>query len=156
MARRLAEALATFCCAVFFGAATYVSLVQHPAALETGTEFAVRFFIPMYRRAAVMQASLAIVGTISSIAAYLLAASRAWLLSAVLIAGVVPYTLLIVEPINQDIQTVDPSAGEAVELLMRWSRLHWVRTLASGTALVICLLAMARGPEMRIRARPFL
>ena len=154
MVRRLAKALATFCCAVFFGAAAYISLVQHPAALETGNEFAVRFFTPMYRRAALMQASLAIIGAISSIAAYLLAGGRAWLLSAVLIAGVVPYTLLIVEPINQEIQTVDPSAGEAVELLMRWGWLHWVRTLASGIALAICLIAMAR-TELRIQA-PFL
>jgi len=144
MARRLAEALATFCCAVFFGAAVYISLVQQPAALETGAEFAVRFFTPMYRRAAVMQASLAIVGGLASLTAYLLGAGRAWLLSAVLIAGVIPFTLLVVEPVNQEIRTVDPSAGEAVELLMRWGRLHWVRTLASGTALVICLLAMTR------------
>lgn len=159
MTRLIAEALTTFCCGVFFGAAVYISLVQHPAALETGTEFAVRFFTPMYRRAALMQASLAIIGAISSIAAYLLAAGRAWLLSAVLIAGVIPYTLLIVEPINQEIQTVDPSAGEAVELLMRWGRLHWLRTLASGTALVICLLAMARtrnaDPGTTISVNPF-
>jgi uncharacterized membrane protein len=159
MTRLIAEALATFCCGVFFGAAVYISLVQHPAALETGTEFAVRFFTPMYRRAALMQASLAIIGAISSLAAYLLAAGRAWLLSAVLIAGVIPYTLLIVEPINQEIQTVDPSAREAVELLMRWGRLHCLRTLASGTALVLCLLAMARTrnakPGTTISVNPF-
>jgi hypothetical protein len=37
---------------VFFGAALYNSLVQHPAALETGTDFAARFFRSMYARAA--------------------------------------------------------------------------------------------------------
>ena len=37
---------ATLCCGVFFGAALYISPVQHPAALETGNDFAARFFSP--------------------------------------------------------------------------------------------------------------
>jgi hypothetical protein len=61
--------LATLCCGVFFGAALYISLVQHPAALETGNEFAAHFFPPMYGRAAAMQASLAVVGCAAAIAA---------------------------------------------------------------------------------------
>src|SRR5207302_8759409 len=32
--------IALFCCALFAGAATYVSLVEHPAADEAGTELA--------------------------------------------------------------------------------------------------------------------
>src|SRR5687768_14567432 len=128
--RTVAEVLATFCCAVFFGAAAYISLVQHPAALETGSEFAVRFFAPMYRRASIIQASLAIVGSIASIAAYLLGAGRVWLLSAILMGSVVPFTLLVVEPLNDQIKVLDPSAERAVELLIKWGRLHWVRTVA--------------------------
>jgi hypothetical protein len=142
MARSVAEALATLCCAVFFGAAAYISLVQHPAALETGSDFAVRFFTPMYRRASIMQASLAIVGGLASFAAYFLGAGRGWLFSAVLITAVIPFTLLVVEPLNNQIKVLDPSADRAVELLLRWGRLHWIRTVASGAALVICLAAM--------------
>lgn len=142
MARSVGEILATVCCAVFFGAAAYISLVQHPAALETGSEFAVRFFAPMYRRASIMQASLAIVGSIASIAAYLLGAGRAWLLSAILMGSVVPFTLLVVEPLNDQIKVLDPSAERAVELLIKWGRLHWVRTVASGAAFMMCLIAI--------------
>jgi len=40
----MSKLLATFCGDVFFRAALYISLVQHPAALETGQDFAVRFF----------------------------------------------------------------------------------------------------------------
>jgi uncharacterized membrane protein len=143
MARQGAEVLATFCCAVFFGAAAYISLVQHPAALETGSEFAVRFFAPMYRRASVMQASLAIVGSAASIVAYLLGAGRIWILVAILIISVVPFTLMVVEPLNEQIRAIDPSAAPSVELLMRWGRLHWVRTFASGAAFAMCLAAMS-------------
>ena len=143
MARTVAQVIATLCCAVFFGAAAYISLVQHPAALETGSEFAMRFFAPMYRRASTMQASLAILGAIASITAYLLGAGRAWLLSAVLIASVVPYTLLVVEPVNEQIKLLDSSAERAVTLLTRWGRLHWLRTVASGAAFLIGLINIA-------------
>jgi uncharacterized membrane protein len=119
-------------------------LVQHPAALETGSDFAVRFFAPMYRRAAVMQASLAIIASIASLVAYLLGAGRAWLLSAVLISSVVPFTLLIVEPLNDQIKSVDPLAERAIELLIKWGRLHWVRTIASGLSFALCLVAVVR------------
>jgi uncharacterized membrane protein len=146
MARQVAEVITTVCCGVFFGAAAYISLVQHPAALETGSEFAVRFFAPMYRRASVMQASLAVVGSLASIIAYLFGAGRVWLLSALLIASVVPFTLLVVEPLNEQIKSLDPSAQQGIEVLMKWGRLHWVRTAASGAAFLICLAAIARRP----------
>jgi hypothetical protein len=144
MARHLAEAAATLCCGVFFGAAAYISLVQHPAALNTGAEFAVRFFPPMYGRASVMQASLAVAGTIAALSAYLLGAGRAWLLGAVLLASVIPFTFLVIDPVNQELKMIDPSADRAVELLIRWGRLHWARTVASGLSFVMCLVGIVR------------
>jgi uncharacterized membrane protein len=140
--RTVAEIIGTFCCAVFFGAAAYISLVQQPAALETGSDFAVRFFAPMYRRASLMQASLAILGAVAAVVAYFFGAGRSWLLAAVLISSVIPFTLLIVEPVNDQIRALDPSAERAIELLTRWGRLHWVRTAISGAAFVLCLAAM--------------
>src|SRR2546425_3540788 len=142
MARHLAKALATLCCGVFFGAAAYISLVQHPAALETGGEFAAHFFPPMYGRAAVMQASLAVIGTAVALAAYFLGAGRAWLLAAVLLVSVIPFTLLVIDPVNQQLKMIDPSADRTVELLIRWGRLHWVRTVASGLSFIVCLVAI--------------
>ena len=144
MARQLAEILAAFCCGAFFGAAAYISLVQHPAALETGSEFAARFFAPMYARASVMQASLAIVGSVASLAAYFLGAGRAWFLAAVLIISVIPFTLLVVDPVNQQIKMIDPAANRVLELLIRWGQLHWFRTVASGLSFIICLLNIGR------------
>jgi hypothetical protein len=138
------EIVATFCCAVFFGAAAYISMVQHPAALETGGDFAVRFFAPMYGRASIMQASLAIGGAVAAMAAWFLGAGRVWLPAAVLIASVVPFTLLIVEPVNDQIKGIDPSAEQALELLMQWGRLHWLRTIVSGLSFVLCVVAIAR------------
>ena len=60
--RELAQFLTTLCCGLFAGAAIYVNLVEHPARMECGTEIAATEFSPSYRRAAVMQASLAATG----------------------------------------------------------------------------------------------
>ena len=68
--------VATLCCGVFFGAVLYISLVQHPATLEMGSDFAARFFPPMYGQAAVVQASLAVVGCAAAVAAWLRGAGR--------------------------------------------------------------------------------
>jgi hypothetical protein len=50
---------------IFAGAAIYINAVEHPARLSCGTELAVREFVPSYRRATVMQATLAITGCIT-------------------------------------------------------------------------------------------
>ena len=144
MARQVAELLATFCCAVFFGAAAYISLVQHPSAIETGSEFAVRFFAPMYRRASIMQASLAIAAAITSLAAYFLGSGRIWLVAAVLMIVIIAFTLLVMQPVNHQLKVIEPSVDRAVELLIRWGHLHWFRTLASGAAFVMCLAGILR------------
>jgi hypothetical protein len=135
--------LATLCCGVFFGAALYISLVQHPAALETGNDFAVRFFPPMYERAAVLQASLASVGCAAAFAAWLRRAGAKWLVAAVLIGGVVPFTLVVIKPVNDVLlQGGDVSGVELAALLVRWGYLHWARTVASGLAFLLCLIGV--------------
>jgi hypothetical protein len=144
--REITKVLATFCCGVFFGAALYISLVQHPAALETGNDFAARFFAPMYRRAAVLQASLASVGCAAAIAAWLRGAGRMWLAAAVLLGSVVPFTLVVIKPVNDALlQGGDVSAVELGALLVRWGYLHWARTVASGLAFLLCLVGVRPG-----------
>lgn len=53
------------------------------------------------KRAAVLQASLAIASFLSGIAAWWLGGSARWLIGAVLIGLVVPYTLIVVKPTNE-------------------------------------------------------
>jgi uncharacterized membrane protein len=70
-------------------------------------------------------------------------AGRTWIFVAILIISVVPFTLLVIEPLNEQIRAIDPSAEPAIELLMRWGRLHWFRTVASGAAFVMCLAGLS-------------
>jgi hypothetical protein len=142
MIKTTAMLVATLCCGLFFGAALYISLVQHPAALETGNDFAARFFPLMYRRAAIVQASLALIGCASGIAAWLSGAGRLWLAAAVLIGSAVPFTLIVIKPVNDALfQAHELAPAELGALLARWGYLHWARTAASGLAFILCLVA---------------
>jgi len=69
--RQTAEFVAVLACGLFVGAAVYVSLVEHPARMECGVELAATEFPPSYRRGAILQATLAALGVLSSIAAWL-------------------------------------------------------------------------------------
>jgi hypothetical protein len=46
------EAGALICCSLFFGAALYISMAQHPASMKAGIDVAAAFFTPMYAHAA--------------------------------------------------------------------------------------------------------
>lgn len=63
------ELIATLCAGLFAGAAIYINVVEHPARMECGTNLAFKEFGPSYRRATVMQASLAALGFLAGLAA---------------------------------------------------------------------------------------
>jgi Anthrone oxygenase len=126
----VAESLAMTSTALFFGAALYISLVEHPARLEAGVDVALRQFPHSYRRAARLQASLAVIGSVTGVAAWLLGSPAWWALSALLLFAVVPLTLVVIFPTNKrlhdpDLKATDPAA---LGLLRRWGTLHWLRT----------------------------
>ena len=92
------EALATICAGLFAGAAVYISLVQHPARLECGTELAATEFGPTYRRASRMQASLAAGGFLTALAAAFLGHELPVLAAGLVLGSVIPFTLLAMLP----------------------------------------------------------
>jgi uncharacterized membrane protein len=141
--QEFAKFLATFCCGLFAGAATYISLVEHPARMECGTVIAVTQFGPSYRRATVMQAALAVSGFMASITVWFTGGSFWWFIGGIIFASVVPFTLIIILPTNKKLlePALDKASSQAHELLSRWHRLHAVRTVVSCIALIIFLLA---------------
>src|SRR5208282_834838 len=137
------EFVALFSTALFVGAALYINLVEHPARMECGTALAVAEFGPSYRRATRMQASLAVVACPSAFSSWWMSRELAWLVGAILIGSVGPFTLLIMLPTNSRLidPTLDRSSEAARQLLVRWARLHAMRTVLSLTALLIFLVA---------------
>ena len=141
--RELAQFLTTLCCGLFAGAAIYINIVEHPARMECGTEIAATEFGPSYRRAAVMQASLAATGLAASMAAWLTGASVWWLAGGILLGSVIPFTLAVILPVNKQLlaPALDKRSARARELLSYWGKLHAVRSALSIIALFMFLLS---------------
>ena len=95
---KIGQLLATLCCSIFAGASLYINLVEHPARMECGTELAATEFAPSYRRAAIMQASLAILGFLASMLVWLRGNDGWWLVGGLLLVLVVPFTLIVIMP----------------------------------------------------------
>jgi hypothetical protein len=138
--RQIAEFVAVLACSLFTGAAVYITFVEHPARIECGVEIAATEFSPSYRRATAMQATLAALGLLSSIAAWVAGATFWWLVAGTLLGLVIPFTLVVILPTNKRLDpTLDKKSSEAGALLARWSALHAVRSVLSGLALLFFL-----------------
>jgi len=139
--RQIAEFVAVLTCGVFAGAALYVSLVEHPARLQCGIEIAATQFPPSYRRATVMQVTLAALGLLSSVAAWLAGATFWWPVGGAVLGAVIPFTLIVILPTNKRLlsKELDRRSAQAELLLQRWGRLHAVRTTLSSLALLLLL-----------------
>jgi hypothetical protein len=126
---------------LFTGAAVYLSLVEHPARMECGVELAATEFAPSYRRATIMQATLAAVGLVSSIAAWFAGATFWWVVAGVLLGSVIPFTLIVILPTNKLLLSpgLDRRSAQTERLLARWGMLHGVRSVVSGLALLLFL-----------------
>jgi hypothetical protein len=126
----------------FAGAAAYVSLVEHPARVSCGVQLALTAFGPSYKRGAVMQASLAMIGTAAGLGVAWRDSDGWYALAALLLGGLVPFTLIVIFPTNA--RLLDPSLAadepSALLLLRRWGTLHAVRTVASCAAFLIITL----------------
>jgi Domain of unknown function (DUF1772) len=133
--------LATFCTALFAGAALYINVAEHPARMLGDARFALKQWAESYKRATLLQGPLAFVGLVTSVAAWLLGASVGWLVGGLLIGAAVPFTLIVIMPTNHKLLAPDrdPASVETRALLERWGRLHAVRSVLSLLATTLLL-----------------
>src|SRR5437867_1350680 len=134
----------TVAAGLFAGAAVYVTAVEHPARVECGQVLVIKEFGPSYRRAAVMQGALAVVGLFAGIVAWYQGSGIGWLVVGVLLGAMVPFTLVVIMPTNRRLLDggLDSSSAEARELLSRWGRLHAVRTVV-GVAVFVAFVGLS-------------
>ena len=138
------ELVATFTSGIFFGAALYINLVEQPARVSCGVPLAVTEWRPSYKRGTLMQASLALIGSVAALLAWWLQGDAGWLIGGSLFLLVVPFTLIVILPTNNRLETqdLDIRSEEAGRLLRRWGRLHAVRTILSGIAFLVFLFIL--------------
>jgi len=141
----LIAGVAVLLCTLFTGAAIYINLVEHPARLSGGTEAAARQWAPSYRRAAVLQATLAMSAAVTGVLTWLHGEGIVWLWGGLLILAVVPFTLVVVRPTSERLLAHgrDLASAETRQLLERWGRLHAVRSALGLAASVVFLYALA-------------
>jgi hypothetical protein len=140
----LAAYLATVVCAFFAGAAVYVNVAEQPARLALADGPMLTQWQASYPRAAAMQASLAIVGGVLAIIAYVTLSDWRWLLAAVLILANWPYTLLCIKPTNDALKRMQAStaATDARRSVETWGKLHAGRSGLGTAAALACIWAL--------------
>src|SRR5438552_8270834 len=125
----IAALLATLAAGLFTGAAIYITFVEHPARVSCGSVLAVTEFGPSYKRAAVMQALLAVIGAGAGIARWGAGGGLGWLVSSVVLGAGRAVHAGGHSPDEQS--STRRLAGQGVArgeaLLARWGRLHAVR-----------------------------
>jgi hypothetical protein len=138
------EIVATLASGIFAGAAVYINFVEQPARLSCGVELAVTEWRPSYRRGTMMQAPLALVGSLAALVSWWFDRGLAWLIGGLLLLFIIPFTLVVILPTNKRLESreLDLRSEEAGRLLRHWGRLHAVRSILSGVAFVIFLLGL--------------
>jgi len=140
------ELFATLAAGLFSGASIYINLVEHPARIQCGTALALAQFAPSYKRATLMQATLAATGFLAALTAYLLGAGTPWLIGGILVGLLIPFTLIVIFPTNRRLLSpaLAKDSPEAARLLDRWGKLHAVRSVLSFISFLVFLCGLSQ------------
>ena len=130
---------ALFCGALFAGAATYVSLVEHPTMTEGGLKLEGIYLLTSHPRPVVFQTFFGTVGSLSGILAGLTGGSIWWSAGGAVLAAVTLLQVFAVMPLSRRILAIDPQSDirHAAPLFEKLARLHAVQCLAGLAALFV-------------------
>jgi hypothetical protein len=133
--------LALVVAAVFTGAAFYINAAEQPARLALDDRALLTEWKPAYKRGFAMQGPLAMLGFVLGGVAWWQSEVVAFLIGALLILANWPYTLIAIMPTNNRLMATDPAKAnhESRALIIKWEKLHIVRT-ALGAAAVVAFL----------------
>src|SRR6202048_4175061 len=137
----LAGGLALTIAAVFTGAAIYINIAEQPARLQLDNRSLLAEWKLAYRRGYMMQGSLAIVGGLFGLVAFLSTLDLRWLLGAVVLLANWPYTIYVIMPTNRRLMNtpVEAAAAETRRMVRWWGGLHAGRSPLGLVATLIFL-----------------
>ena len=137
----LLELLALAVASVFAGAALYVNVAEQPARLMLDDGALLAQWQSSYPRGFAMQAPLAAAGFLLGTAAWWLSGRGMWLAGGIALLLNWPYTLLVIMPTNRRLMAMTPANAQARPLVIRWARLHAVRTMLGFVGVVLSVVA---------------
>ena len=137
--------LALTVAALFTGAAFYVGFAEQPARLQLDDGALLAEWKPSYRRGFAMQATLAFVGFLLGTIQWWQSGDGLWLAGALLLLANWPFTLIVIMPTNNALLVTPSEAASAGsrELVVKWGRLHAVRTALGAAATLVFLWAVS-------------
>ena len=133
---------------LFAGAAVYILVAEQPARLMLDDAPLLRHWQESYPRAARMQASLAVLAAVAGGLAFWRRRDPFWLIGAALMLANLPFTLIVIAPVNEALlaSSLDQAGAVSRGLIERWGALHAWR---AGFA----VLALAAFAGALVRAR---
>ena len=108
---------ALFSCALFAGAATYVSLVERPALSAGGKSLENAYILFSQPRLAVFQSSFAGLGGVAGILAGIVEANAWWFIGGLILACAALFNFFVIAP---DSRALDGGNAEAIDAHLAW------------------------------------
>jgi len=140
----LAGHLALMIAALFTGAAFYINFAEQPARLGLDDRALLAQWKAAYRRGLAMQAPLAVVGFFLGTVAWWLTGRLAFLIGAILLLANWPWTMFGIMPTNRALMAteLEEAGSQSRDLIVKWNRLHSVRTALGCLAILAFLIAL--------------
>eukprot|EP00794_Sanderia_malayensis_P000163 gene163-775_t len=120
------------------GAALYITIVEVPARMSHDMTTAIRNWKPFFNRAKKTQGLVSIFGILAGPAIYMLDRGTpreclAWPITSSIVFTVIPYTLLGMMPLNNELletdKCIEKGDGWIKENLNKWACCHFLRTV---------------------------
>ena len=131
------QQLALIAAALFAGAAIYINVAEQPARLALEDQAMLLQWKESYRRAAVMQASLALIGCLLGLWAFSDTGDVLWAIGALILLSAWPLTLFVIKRTNDALNATQAATPETRELVTKWGRLHAYRSAIGAVATLL-------------------
>jgi hypothetical protein len=134
--------IALFCCALFAGAATYVSLVKHPTMDGGGTELADAHVLTSHPRPAIFQAFLSAIGSLAAMLAGSAGGAMWWLAGGTVLGAAALLQVFAVLPLTRRLAEIEPRSDpkSAAQIIARLAKLHAALSLAALASLFMFIM----------------